>query len=192
MAKYPTYPTLIDELQQFRTKDLKALNYFNGLSYKGGTVNWKRGNEITASMSIKVNTLDDHPYIELDYSYKSEPLSYRLQLVSIPSNLGKGIVWYFICPNTGKRCRKLYLANGYFVSRFAFTHAMYEQQTQSHKTRNLHKVFGKPFGEKFKQLEKPYFKSHYAGKPTKKYYQIIKEMKQFEEFDMKKFHRLFK
>ncbi len=56
---------------QFSIKDLRLLHYFDGLSYKGGTINWKRGNEVTASISIKVNTIDARPYIELDYKCKS-------------------------------------------------------------------------------------------------------------------------
>ena len=183
MAKYPTYPTLLNELLQFSTKGLKALKYFDGLSYKGGVLNWKQNGEATASISIKVNTLSDNPFIELDYKANDKPMNYKINLVSIPSNLGEGIIWYFICPNTGRKCRKLYLADGYFVSRFAFTNAMYEKQAESHKWRHWHKTIGKLCGtdELFEQLEASYFKNFYAGKPTKRYLKIMKRINQVND-----------
>jgi hypothetical protein len=68
-----------------------------------------------------------------------------VQLVSAPSNLGKGFVWYFVCPRPGKRCRKLYLADTYFYHREAFHGCMYESQTQSKKYRQLDKTLGAYF-----------------------------------------------
>lgn len=190
MPKYPTYPTLLNELLQFGTKDLKALKYFDGLSNKGGVLNWKRNGETTASISIKVNTFSDNPFMELDYKANDKPMNYKINIISIPSNLGKGIVWYFVCPNTGRKCRKLYLANGHFVSRFAFIKAMYEKQTESKKWRHWYKTVGKLCGsdELIKQLEESYFKSHYAGKPTKRYLKIMKrinEINNISEYDIK-------
>jgi hypothetical protein len=177
--------TLINEVLQFSIKDLRLLNYFTGLSYKGGMVSWKRGNERTASINIKVNTIDASPYIELDYKSSQTPLNYRIQLISIPSNLGKGIVWFFICPSTGKVCRKLYLADKHFVSRFAFINAMYEQQTKSHKARNLDKVFGCfKADELHEKINSKHFKTHYADKPTKRYLRLLKRIKQSEQQTM--------
>lgn len=186
--------TLINEVLQFSIKDLRLLNYLNGLSYKAGTVNWKRGNERTASINIKVNTIDVSPYIELDYKCNHSPLNYRVQLVSIPSNLGKGIVWFFVCPSTDKRCRKLYLADKHFVSRFAFVNAMYEQQTKSHKSRHLDKTFGKLFKAEdlHEKIYSKHFKSHYAGKPTKRYLQLLKRIKQSEQLTTNDLHTLFR
>ena len=88
------------------------------------------------------------------------------------------VVWFFICPHTGKRCRKLYLANTYFYHRTAFRGCMYEKQTQSKKNRNMIKIYKSYFDlDKLEeQLYKKHFKKMYAGKPTKKYLQIIKDI----------------
>ncbi len=75
---------------------------------------------ITGTISIQVNTISESPYTELDYKCDSEPIKYIIYLVSVPSNIGVGKVWYFLCPNTGKRCRKLYMINTYFLHRSAF------------------------------------------------------------------------
>ena len=71
------------------------------------------------------------PYIELDYNYRDKPQNYKVNLVRVPSNLGKDFVWYFHCPKTNKRCRKLYSVNGMFLHREAYKGCMYETQTYS-------------------------------------------------------------
>ncbi|MEH6405997.1 MAG: hypothetical protein V7767_01830 [Leeuwenhoekiella sp.] len=75
--------------------------------------------------------------MELDYNYKKEPRNYKVNLVSIPSNIGNGKIWYFLCPETNKRCRNLYSIGGYFLHRKAFKGAMYESQKQSKKWRAI-------------------------------------------------------
>ena len=114
MPKFPTYPTLYDEVLQINISKLKEWNYLNPEQLKSGTLTWSSNGEKTASISITVNT-NDRPYIELDYKSNDEPRKYKVSLVSIPSNLGKGKIWYFLCPQTLKRCRKLYSISGYFL-----------------------------------------------------------------------------
>ncbi len=187
--------TLIDEALQFSIKDLRLLKYFEGHCYKGGMLYWKLHNERTASIGIAVNTFAESPYLELNYNSNQIPVNYRVQLDSIPSNLGKGIVWFFICPSTGKRCRKLYLGDKHFVSRFAFVNAMYKQQTKSHKSRKFSKAFDKLFeGDELydKIFSSKYFKSHYAGKPTKRYLRLMEQIKQSQQLTVNDLHTLFR
>ena len=118
--------------------------------------------------------------IELDYKYSDEPRNYKVRLVSIPSNLGKGLIWYFLCPETNKRCRKLYSIGGYFLHREAFNGCMYE--TQSKKYRQLDKSLGAFFktDDLYSQLYQKHFKKTYAGKPTKKYLRILEQIQKAE------------
>ena len=101
----------------------------------------------------------------------------------MPSNLGKGIIWYFLCPETSKRCRKLYLIGGYFLHREAFKSCMYESQTQSKKYRELEKTLGAYFrtDDLYNELYKKHFKKSYAGKPTKKYLRILDSLEKADE-----------
>jgi len=85
------------------------------------------------SISINVNTQSEQPYIELDYNYRDKPRNYKVYLTSTPSNLDKGKIWYFLCPHTNKRCRKLYSIGGYFLHREAFKNCMYQSQSQTLK-----------------------------------------------------------
>src|SRR5690625_7639150 len=81
---------------------------------------------------------------------------------------------YFICPHTGKRSRKLYSAGKYFLHRDAYPHAMYECQTYSKRGRMVDKVCKIMNGSDklYEELYSKHFKTHYAGKPTKRYKQI--------------------
>ena len=145
MAKVPTFPTLYNEALQISISKLKEWEYLNPEQIKSGTLTWSRNGNKTGSISIRVNTHSEQPYIELDYKYRDEPRNYKVRLVSMPSNLGKGLIWYFLCPQTNKRCRKLYSIGGYFLHREAFNGCMYETQTQSKKYRQLDKTFGVVF-----------------------------------------------
>ena len=109
-----------------------------------GTLTWSSNGEKTASISITVST-NKKPYIELDYKYNDEPRKYKVRLVTIPSNLGKGKVWYFLCPQTHKRCRKLYSIGGYFLHREAFKGCMYDSQTKSKRWSEMDRVYGSYF-----------------------------------------------
>jgi hypothetical protein len=182
MPKPPTFPTLYNEALQIHISKLKEWGYLNPVQIKSGTLNWSRNGNPTGSISIQVNTHSEQPYIDLDYNYKGQPRNYKVQLTSTPSNLNKGKIWYFICPQTKKRCRKLYSIGGYFLHREAFTGCMYETQTQSKKYRQLDKTLGAYFKSDnlYSELYKKHFKKTYAGKPTKKYLRILDQINKFE------------
>ena len=132
------------------------------------------------------------PYIELDYKYRDEPRKYRVRLVSVPSNLGAGEVWYFLCPHTGKRCRILYSVGGWFLHREAFRRVYYDSQVQSKKTRNYMHVVGPLFktDKLYDELYKPYFKRYYAGKPTKRYARIQKKLERSEKVSVENYEKV--
>jgi hypothetical protein len=182
MPKPHTFPTLYNEALQISISKLKEWEYLNPEQIKSGTITWSRNGSQTGSISIKVNTHSEQPYIELDYKYRDEPRNYKVSLVSKPSNLGKGLIWYFLCPQTNKRCRKLYSIGGYFLHREAFNGCMYETQTQSKKYRQLDKTLGAYFKSDnlYSELYKKNFKKTYAGKPTKKYLRIMEQIQKAE------------
>ena len=191
MPKPHTFPTLYNEALQISISKLKEWEYLNPEQIKSGTITWSRNGNQTGSISIKVNTHSEQPYIELDYKYRDEPRNYKVSLVSKPSNLGKGLIWYFLCPQTNKRCRILYSIGGYFLHREAFNGCMYESQTQSKKYRQLDKTFGAYFKSDnlYSELYKKNFKKTYAGKPTKRYLRIMKQIQQTEQISPYEFER---
>lgn len=106
MAKPCTFPTLYDEVLQIHISKLKEYGYIDPEHIKSGTLNWSRNGNQSGSILIKINAQSEQPYIELDYKYKGEARNYKVRLVSMPSNLGMGLIWYFLCPQTKKRCRQ--------------------------------------------------------------------------------------
>jgi hypothetical protein len=182
MPKPSTFPTLYNEALQLNISKLKEWGYLDPKQIKSGTLNWLRNGNPTGSISIQVNTYCERPYIILDYKFKDEPRNYKVYFTTSPSNLQLGEIWYFICPQTKKRCRKLYLISGYFLHREAFNGCVYESQTQSKKYRQLDKTFGAYFrtDDLYSQLYNKHFKKTYAGKPTKKYLRIIEQIQKAE------------
>jgi hypothetical protein len=192
MPKHHTFPTLYDEVLQISITKLKEWEYLNPEQVKIGTITWSRNGNTTGSISIRVNTFSEQPFIELDYKYRDEPRNYKIQLVSVPSNLGKGLIWYFLCPQTNKRCRKMYSIGGYFLHREAFHGCMYESQTRSKYYRNIDKVYGPYFKQEklYEQLYKKHFKQTYAGKPTKKYLRIMEQLEKAESIPYEEIERI--
>lgn len=182
MPKPNTYPTLYNEALQINISKLKIWGYFQPGQIKSGKINWSRNGNQIGSISIQVNTRNELPYIELDYTYRHEARSYKVYLISKPTNLNKGKIWYFICPQTKKLCRILYSIGGYFLHREAFEGCMYETQIQSKKNRQLDKTFGAYFktDNLYSELYKKNFKKMYAGKPTKKYLRIMEQIQKAE------------
>ncbi|CAM1366091.1 conserved hypothetical protein [Tenacibaculum litopenaei] len=182
MSKPYTYPVLYDEVLQLHISKLKDWGYLKPKQTKRGVITWSRNGSPTGNISIKSDTYQKDFFIELSYNYKNKEINYKIHLVSMPSNLGKGLIWYFLCPQTKKRCRKLYLINGYFLHREAFNGCLYETQTLSKKYRKLDKTFGVYFrtDDLYSQLYKKHFKKTYAGKPTKKYLLIMEQIQKAE------------
>lgn len=145
----------------------------------------------TGSISIQSNMYHE-PYIELDYKYNDEPHNYKVKLVTVPSNLGFGKIWYFLCLVTQKRRRKLYSIGGYFLHHEAFHGIMYDSQIQSRYYRNSDKTLGAYFklDKLYEQLYKKHFKKTYAEKPTKKFLRIMGQIEQTERIPLSTIERL--
>ncbi len=170
MPKFPSFPTLYEECKTISISFLKQHKYLTPGTWKSGAITWSRGEgpykRITGSISVLIDAHPENPSLELDYKLDGKPINYKVQLLKVPSNIGKGVVWFFICPVTGKRCRKLYLVHTYFLHREAFRGCFYEKQTYSHKNRILNRSLEHLFGtdKVYEQIYSKHFKKQYAGK----------------------------
>ena len=182
MPKTHTFPTLYNEVLQLKIADLKRWKYLTAGQIISGLVTWSRNGNKTGEISIQVNMQGAQPFVELDYSFKGEARKYSVLLTSSTSNLKAGEIWYFVCPKTNKRCRKLYSIGGYFLHREAFKGCMYETQTRTKKVRAIDKRLGFyfKFDELYRQLNQKHLKRSYAGKPTKKYLRLTQKIQQVE------------
>ena len=191
MSRYSS-STIYNNVCQFSISDLKKWGYLIWGRTKSGSISWSYGERESSGVSIEV-CFNYGAYIELSYSFAEQDRKYRVLMTSVPSNLNKGDVWYFLCPFTHKRCRILYFINGYFAHREAFSGCLYESQSESGRTRAIGKTTRKVCGaDKLeKELSKKYFKTHYAGRMTKRYFRIIKALRERGDISIEEFKRLW-
>ena len=169
MPRPSRFPTTFDHELSISIADLKRMGYLSFGYRRIGSIAWGRSDKESASISVTVDLSVSVPYLELKYSYFDQPTQYRVKLVNVPSNLGKGSVWYFVCPLTSKRCRILYGIDGYFLHRDAFEGVIYESQTWSKQARNMARMVDVVCGDRPKRR-------YYAGKPTKSYQRWSKKL----------------
>jgi hypothetical protein len=174
MPKLPTLNPLFNNALQINIQTLKKLGYFEKDQHKGGLLTWSAGGNVTGEITFRVDTRFEPYQMTLEYNFKKELRCYSVSIAKLPSNLGKGEVLFFVCPKTGRLCRKLFSIGGYFYHRNAFKGAMYESQTQSKKMRFFEKRFGALCDKDqiYKQVFKKHLKKTYRGKPTKKYLKL--------------------
>lgn len=136
-------------------------------------INWNIRNEPTGSMRILTNHTPDEKYIRVSYTVTDfygvkTSLDYKVDLVEVDSNLGKGKVLYMVCPESKKRCRILYLAYGAnrFKCREAYQNRLYFSTQKSSKSDFWNTKYFEVVSkiEKFGNLRT---KTH-KGKPTKR------------------------
>jgi len=194
MGRYGNYPTTVEDCLTFRLKSLTENNntYLTSYGTQRGVTSWSTNGNVHSTINIEVTHSEYDTYIIFDYKCNGEPKRYKVYLECKVSNLGKGLIWFFVCPSTGKLCRKLHLNSGYFLHRTAFKCMMYSKQIESKKYRNLGKVFGAYFirDEVYSELYKKYFKSHYNGKPTKRYLKLKNKIDIANKFPPDTYERL--
>lgn len=179
MPKPATFPTLFDDCKIIEISFLKKHKFLEEGYETSGVITWSRNGQPTGRITVSSNlSLNHNYYVEFSYVCNGTEINYRVYLITLNSNLGKGKVWYFLCPFTNKLCRKLYLIGYYFKHRKAFSGVMYETQTKTKKDRALDKYFGSYFelDEIKGELYQKYFKKTYAGKPTKRYLKLYRKL----------------
>lgn len=110
--------------------DLKRTGFLKPCAFKRGSMMWYRGDRPVASVSVQSDLLGQIPSVVLSYKCDGVPVRDSFALKFQASNLGDGAgYYYFICPETGKACRNLYLVDGRFMSRPAFR-PLYKKQAR--------------------------------------------------------------
>lgn len=133
---------LIDEYKSLNISTLKRAGFLEPVpdgKARAGVVTVSDYWGHTAQIQVAAKVTGKENVIAVAYTHGGELMAYKIELQFTPSNLpthGNTGYYYFICPATAERCRKLYLVNGTFVSRKAFK-ALYFWQSLSHATRTL-------------------------------------------------------
>lgn len=154
--------------------DLKKKGFFNDTK-TGSVLNWTKDSELCFCVGVEMFIGENEKYLILTHKNKNtenetenETEKYKVNIISIPSNIGKGFVTYFVCPSRGKHCRKLFSCGGKFLHREAIG-LLYEQQAKKHP-------ISYAFYLNDEQRNEPNtknFRKYYKGKMTKRYFQIL-------------------
>ena len=169
-----TTTALLDDYKRLTISQLKRAGFLEpvpvGKAWAGVvTVSNYWGH--TAQIQVGAMVSDKEKVIAVAYTYGGEQRAYKIRLDFTPSNLPNHAntgYYYFICPATGNRCRKLYLVGGYFVSRHAFK-ALNFWQTLSKSTRTFSNPAAQILARDIMahEMGSPrYRKETYRGKPT--------------------------
>lgn len=182
MAKHPTFPIIYENQTILELKTLIGWGCLAQYGQCRSTLVWRCRGEKTAEVGVLVYNSSDERYLQLSYNYCGEQRTYRISIESRPSNLGKGVVWYFRCPATQQLCRKLYLHDGWFVSRKAVP-GCYEVQALSKRDRLTKRVYNSFFQQDDvnEDLYKRYAKQTYRGKSTVRSQRLLKKLERMDE-----------
>lgn len=185
MPRFANYPETIENCLTISTTNLKKWGYLTANQSKEGTVSVSRNGHVYAKFGIEVVMGIDYGTLTFDYTigigHNRKQIKYNAQIISIPTNIGNGLRYYFVCPSTGKFALKLYKSSGsdYFVHREAYNGLMYQSQLSNRNWRFLDKTRD-GYYLKLDMLYSEYYrkgkgrrKRYYNGVPTKAYQRIL-------------------
>lgn len=180
-----TGKTEADGLKKISADFLNRNGYF-GQGYRSGVITWtssRDGSKNNISISSTLN--DGTRNVHINYTItkrdgEKKDIDYDVSLTTTPCNYGGERHW-FICPlyrdgrYCGRRVGMLYLGNGdYFGCRHCYN-LTYASRNASARYKGF--VSCPDLDEQEAKVKR----THYAGKPTRKYRKLLKMEGQFED-----------
>lgn len=189
MGRYSTGAIITEEVLRLELSGLIKDKLIQKGLINFASINWTNGSSISITSCYK----QKEKYVRLNYTNtdtstgKKEHFDYKIQLITIPSNLGKGEILYFKCPITGKRARVLYKCYGSSIwkSREAYKNRIYYSSQISSKLYHPTNEYFK-LEKKIDKLIKKRKKLHYKGKETKLSKRIYYLSQKKREYDVKR------
>jgi hypothetical protein len=171
---------LTKESKRISISFLKNHGYFEPEG-KDGKINFRANDEYIGNISLSSH-ITDEPHVQLTYiktnnsTGEKVDIKYKIALVKVPSNLGRGFRYYFLCPFSNKKCETLYMAYGspHFKHREAYRHRIYYRCQMESKTGlcyNYHNL-----ERQIEELYSKMTKSHYKGIKTR----LVKRIEELE------------
>lgn len=142
-------------------------------------INLTKNNEHCFSVDVAFIADENEKFITFTYPNETDnSVTHKISIAFIPSNIGNGFVKYFVCPVTGKYCRKLYYHRMSFMHRKA-TGLLYEQQA---KKQTISRAYYLTIEQRNEPNSKN-FRKFYTGDYTKRYFQILLKTSNSEVID---------
>lgn len=140
-----------------------------------GSVIWTIGDEVASIIDYRLVTNSFPPMLFLDYTCAGLDVSQEIELVAIPSNLKNGYYWNFICPISGRHCKKLHLIRGLFQHRTALPGVFYRKQVRGKCPLVRYADEHDAIIDILEATKQPYFREYYAGKPTRRCLRMLRK-----------------
>jgi len=179
--------TTIEDYLTLTVKDCKRMGYFVPNAKATGVIKWSRNGNRVAEIGFGTN-LTGIPVAVLSYTYNGQPIDATISLRFHHSNLTPNAsdtthgYYYFVCPVTGRSCRKLYLVDGHFVSRHALT-VPYAKQNESRYQRSGMLAYISAMHELEELTAQKYRRYTYRGKLTPYGRKVERLERKHERFD---------
>lgn len=187
-------------MSRYTTTDVKSISIFNlnkqlglseGVYFGKRTLTWSINGEQIGNINYIMSTQQNDSYFHLMYKTKGSwedgseyrSIDYKVPLEALKCNFG-GNRWYFRCSlyRNGKYCNKrvgiLYQVNDYFGCRKC-ADLTYESCNENKQFRFLSKIFADE--RRSDELRGKIDRTHYAGKPTKKYKRFLELSGRYDE-----------
>jgi hypothetical protein len=170
MGRHSTGVCTTGEVHRIELSYLLRQGFIRNHRKVSGTLSWTNG----SCISFESSFTDEEKYLRLIYyiqnSYTGEKTNhdYKILLTTIPSNLGKGEIIYFVCPSTGKRARILYRCYGspIWKCRIAYRYRIYYESQQCSKL-DFHNRRYWALEKQIETLNKQVCKKLYRGRYTR-------------------------
>ncbi len=135
-----------------------------------GILSWNNGSKIgiESFYNNEERCLKLSYYLTSNGTGEREDFEYTIQLTTIPSNLGRGEIVYFLCPITGRRARILYKCYGSKIwkSRGAYRQRIYYASQQCSKL-SYHNTRYWALEKEIERCMGRSKKKHYQGNETR-------------------------
>ena len=149
-------------------------------------LSWSNGNNI----NLYTCYTNEEKYIRLVYEIydkktgEKEEFDYKIQIIEFASNLKKGKVLYFLCPESMNKCRILYYCYGSqkWKSIKAYNNRIYYESQMVSKY-DYHNIRYWQIDKQIKELEAKRKSYVYKGEKTKRYLKLQELRARQEKFD---------
>ncbi|PJX21727.1 hypothetical protein CAP47_08855 [Psychroflexus sp. S27] len=171
-------------------------NYIIRGAKTSGVLEWTGGQAVNFKSQMK----GTKKYLRLIYSVSNHrgertDLDYKIEIDEVPSNLKKGKILYFLCPESGKRSRTLISAYGepkfinreYYETKYGLRVYYGCQRTSKNDYHNTRYFDLKRKVERLEaELNEKHRNTHYRGKPTREQNQLAKWKQEMNYHDQER------
>lgn len=167
MGRYSTGKPIHEECKRLEMSFLRKQGALKPNIRAMGEVQWEAGGRDMGGIGYMIDTRDKYIRLAYNITATGEDIQQDIYLSTVPSNIGRGHIWYFHCPYTGRRCRVLYITAGskHFRSRQAYNGLiLYRSQTHSKLSRWNERYWR--HAKQIAQLTGNGYTPTYNGKPT--------------------------